>query len=70
MNRKTLMKKYRSITETLLTLDRKDLHPYEQTVALESIKRDIAATWVRSIAQGGIEILFAPIVTHSHSFVI
>ncbi len=45
MNRKTILRKYRSITEALSLLDRPDLHPYERSEALSSIKRDIAATW-------------------------
>lgn len=39
------MRKYRSITETLATLDRPDLLPYERSVAMEKIFRDIAGTW-------------------------
>jgi phosphoenolpyruvate carboxylase len=45
VNRRTLLRKYRSITETLGTLDRADLLPYERSVAHDSIFRDIAATW-------------------------
>jgi len=45
VNRKTLLRKYRSITETLSTLDRPDLLPYERSVAMEKIFRDIAGTW-------------------------
>lgn len=45
VNRRTLLRKYRQISETLNTLDRKDLHPYEREVALQSIFRDIAGTW-------------------------
>ena len=33
------------ITETLAVLDRPDLHPYERSEALSTIRRDIAATW-------------------------
>lgn len=45
VNRKTLLRRYRSITETLATLDRPDLLPYERSVAMEKIFRDIAGTW-------------------------
>jgi phosphoenolpyruvate carboxylase len=45
VNRKTLLKKYRRITETLATLDRPDLHPYERSQALDTIRRNIAALW-------------------------
>lgn len=45
VNRKTLLRKYRKITETLAVLDRPDLHPYERSEALSTIRRDIAATW-------------------------
>jgi len=45
VNRKTILRKYKSITEALSLLDRPDLHPYERSEALSSIKRDIAATW-------------------------
>lgn len=45
VNRKTILKKYRSITETLAILDRPDIHPYERSEAISSIERDIAATW-------------------------
>ncbi len=45
VNRKTLLRKYRNISETLMTLDRKDLLPYERQEALQSIFRDIAGTW-------------------------
>ncbi len=45
VNRKTILQKYRSITETLSKLDRPDLHPFERSEAISSIERDIAATW-------------------------
>ncbi len=45
VNRKTLLKKYRDISEKLAVLDRQDLLPYERAVAIDSIQRDIAATW-------------------------
>jgi len=45
VNRKTILRKYRKITETLSKLDRPDLHPYERSEAISSIQRDIAATW-------------------------
>lgn len=45
VNRKTILRKYRSITETLAKLDSPDIHPYERAEAISSIERDIAATW-------------------------
>ena len=45
VNRKTLLRKYRRITETLAVLDRPDLHPYERSQALDTIRRNIAALW-------------------------
>lgn len=45
MNRKTLLRKYRSISETLSVLDRTDLLPYERTVQLDNLYREIASTW-------------------------
>lgn len=45
MNRKTILRKYRSITETLAKLDSPDIHPYERAEAISSIESDIAATW-------------------------
>jgi len=45
VNRKTLLRKYRRITETLAELDRPDLHPYERSQALDTIRRNIAALW-------------------------
>lgn len=45
VNRKTLLRKYRSISETLGVLDRTDLLPYERTVQLDKLYREIASTW-------------------------
>mmetsp|Transcript_2136 Transcript_2136/g.2901 ORF Transcript_2136/g.2901 Transcript_2136/m.2901 type:complete len:988 (+) Transcript_2136:165-3128(+) len=45
VNRKTILRKYRGITETLAKLDRPDLHPFERSEGMSSIKRDIAASW-------------------------
>uniref|UniRef100_A0A7S2A7E1 phosphoenolpyruvate carboxylase n=1 Tax=Trieres chinensis TaxID=1514140 RepID=A0A7S2A7E1_TRICV len=45
VNRKTLLRKYRKITENLAVLDRPDLHPYERSVALTSLRRIVAAIW-------------------------
>lgn len=45
VNRKTLLRKYRSISETLGVLDRTDLLPYERTVQLDNLYREIASTW-------------------------
>lgn len=43
VNRQTILRRYRRITETLSELDRKDLHPYQRSEALDRIRRDIAA---------------------------
>lgn len=45
VNRKTLLRKYRAITDTLGVLDRSDLLPYERTVQLDNLYREIASTW-------------------------
>lgn len=45
MNRKTILRKFKNISETLSKLDRPDLHPFERSEAISSIERDIAATW-------------------------
>jgi phosphoenolpyruvate carboxylase len=45
VNRKTLLRKYRAITDTLGVLDRSDLLPYERTVHLDNLYREIASTW-------------------------
>ena len=45
VNRKTLLRKYRAITDTLGILDRSDLLPYERTVQLDNLYREIASTW-------------------------
>lgn len=39
------MRKYRAITDTLGVLDRSDLLPYERTVQLDNLYREIASTW-------------------------
>uniref|UniRef100_A0A7S4JAQ3 phosphoenolpyruvate carboxylase n=1 Tax=Odontella aurita TaxID=265563 RepID=A0A7S4JAQ3_9STRA len=45
VNRKTLLRKYRKVAETLGVLDRSDLHPYEREEAQTTLKRLIAAIW-------------------------
>jgi phosphoenolpyruvate carboxylase len=45
VNRRTLLRKYRSISESLSTLDRKDLTPYEREQALYSLRREVASIW-------------------------
>lgn len=45
MNRKTLLRKFRNISQRLSDLDREDLLPYEKSVAMDEIFRDIAGTW-------------------------
>jgi phosphoenolpyruvate carboxylase len=45
VNRRTLLRKYRSISESLATLDRKDLTPYERSQCMYTLKREIASIW-------------------------
>jgi phosphoenolpyruvate carboxylase len=45
VNRRTLLRKYRSITEILSMLDRKDITPFERSQTLYSLKREIASIW-------------------------
>uniref|UniRef100_A0A7S4QPV3 phosphoenolpyruvate carboxylase n=3 Tax=Ditylum brightwellii TaxID=49249 RepID=A0A7S4QPV3_9STRA len=45
VNRRTLLRKYRLISETLGYLERGDLHPYERSEAMITLKRTIAAIW-------------------------
>jgi len=45
VNRQTILRRYRRITETLCELDRPDLHQYQRSELLDRIRRDIAAAW-------------------------
>eukprot|EP00978_Attheya_sp_CCMP212_P025037 scaffold79760_cov57-Attheya_sp.AAC.9 len=45
VNRKSLLRKYRKITEILGLLDRPELHPYERTVAITDLRRLVATLW-------------------------
>jgi phosphoenolpyruvate carboxylase len=45
VNRRTLLRKYREISETLAVLDRKDLSPYEKAQAEEALRREICSIW-------------------------
>lgn len=45
VNRKTLLRKYRTITEVLTTLDSTDLTGFERMQALKALKREIASIW-------------------------
>lgn len=45
VNRRTLLRKYRKISETLAVLDRSDMAPYERTKAQEDLRREISAIW-------------------------
>lgn len=45
VNRRTLLRKYRSITEILGVLDRRELTPYERAQTLESLRREVASIW-------------------------
>jgi len=45
VNRQTILRRYRRITETLCDLDRPDLRAYQRSEMLDRIRRDIAAAW-------------------------
>jgi phosphoenolpyruvate carboxylase len=45
VNRRTLLRKYRHISETLATLDRRDLTSYERLQTEESLRRIVASIW-------------------------
>ena len=45
VNRRTLLRKYRAITDFLAELDRNDLTPYERSQVQYSLKREIASIW-------------------------
>jgi phosphoenolpyruvate carboxylase len=45
VNRRTIIFKYKRIVDTLASLDRPDLQPYERSSAKETIRRTIAAIW-------------------------
>ena len=45
VNRKTMLLKYRKISELLAHLERSDLHPFERAEALNNLRAIIAAIW-------------------------
>eukprot|EP01038_Epipyxis_sp_PR26KG_P004144 gene4144-5898_t len=45
VNRRTLLRKHRSISEMLASLDRKDLTSFERQQVQDSLKREIASIW-------------------------
>mmetsp|Transcript_32148 Transcript_32148/g.61485 ORF Transcript_32148/g.61485 Transcript_32148/m.61485 type:complete len:1040 (+) Transcript_32148:150-3269(+) len=45
VNRKTIIRKYRNISELLAHLERPDLHPFERAEALNNLRGIIAAIW-------------------------
>lgn len=45
VNRKSILGRFRRISDMLGELDRSDLHPYQRSEAIDKIKRDIAAAW-------------------------
>ncbi|KAL7540934.1 hypothetical protein ACHAXR_012627 [Thalassiosira sp. AJA248-18] len=45
VNRKTIIRKYRDISELLAYLERPDLHPFERAEALNNLRGLIAALW-------------------------
>lgn len=46
VNRRTLLRKYRSISEILASLDRQDFTAFERVQALESLRREVGSIWV------------------------
>ena len=50
VNRRTLLRKYRGISETLAVLDRKDLSPYEKAQAEEELRREICSIWYEALS--------------------
>lgn len=68
VNRRTMLRKYRDVSEMLATLDRKDLSLYERMQTEDSLRRVIASLWgsdeirrekptPQQEAQGGLAIL-------------
>lgn len=45
VNRRTMLRKYRDVSELLATLDRTDLSPYERMQTEDSLRRVIASLW-------------------------
>ena len=45
VNRRTLLRKYREISECLAQLDKKDLSPYEKSQCEEGLRREISSIW-------------------------
>lgn len=45
VNRRTLLRKYRSVSESLATLDRRDLSNYDRAQTEEGLRRVIASIW-------------------------
>jgi len=45
VNRKTILRKYRKISELLAYLERPDIHPFERAEALNEIRGIVAAIW-------------------------
>lgn len=45
VNRRTLLRKYKEISESLAKLDRKDLSPYEKSGCEEALRREISSIW-------------------------
>ena len=47
VNRRTLLRKYRSISEILASLDRQDFTLFERAQTEETLRREIGSIWVR-----------------------
>jgi phosphoenolpyruvate carboxylase len=45
VNRRTLLRKYKEISESLAKLDKKDLSPYEKSECEEALRREIYSIW-------------------------
>ena len=45
VNRRTLLRKYKEVSESLAKLDKKDLSPYEKSECEEALRREIYSIW-------------------------
>ena len=45
VNRRTLLRKYKEVFESLAKLDKKDMSPYEKSECEEALRREIYSIW-------------------------
>lgn len=45
VNRRTLLRKYKEVSESLAKLDKKDMSPYEKSECEEALRREIYSIW-------------------------